>query len=71
VAAGIINLRQTVHLLQLAVELSNLKETNQIQAVPIKKGGVMSQDNLFSEFKLKQFRLKNRIGVAPMTRMSF
>ena len=30
----------------------------------------MSDDILFSPFKLKNFTLKNRIGVAPMTRMS-
>jgi 2,4-dienoyl-CoA reductase-like NADH-dependent reductase (Old Yellow Enzyme family) len=30
----------------------------------------MSDDILFSPFKLKSFTLKNRIGVAPMTRMS-
>ena len=30
----------------------------------------MSEDRLFSPFQLKDFRLKNRIGVAPMTRMS-
>ncbi|MFC1880397.1 NADH-dependent flavin oxidoreductase [Thermodesulfobacteriota bacterium] len=30
----------------------------------------MSDDNLFSPFKLNNFTLKNRIGVAPMTRMS-
>jgi 2,4-dienoyl-CoA reductase-like NADH-dependent reductase (Old Yellow Enzyme family) len=30
----------------------------------------MSNDLLFSTFKLKQHTLKNRIGVAPMTRMS-
>ncbi len=30
----------------------------------------MSEDKLFSPFQLKNFRLKNRIGVAPMTRMS-
>ena len=30
----------------------------------------MSQSDLFTEFKLKGFTLKNRIGVAPMTRMS-
>lgn len=30
----------------------------------------MSEDRLFSSFQLKDFRLKNRIGVAPMTRMS-
>jgi len=30
----------------------------------------MSDDILFSPFKLKGFTLKNRIGVAPMTRMS-
>ena len=30
----------------------------------------MSDDILFSPFKLKKYTLKNRIGVAPMTRMS-
>ena len=30
----------------------------------------MKDDLLFSPFLLKNFRLKNRIGVAPMTRMS-
>jgi 2,4-dienoyl-CoA reductase-like NADH-dependent reductase (Old Yellow Enzyme family) len=30
----------------------------------------MLEDPLFSRFELKNFRLKNRIGVAPMTRMS-
>jgi len=30
----------------------------------------MSSDSLFSPFQLKNFTLKNRIGVAPMTRMS-
>ncbi len=30
----------------------------------------MSDDSLFSPFKLNGFTLKNRIGVAPMTRMS-
>jgi 2,4-dienoyl-CoA reductase-like NADH-dependent reductase (Old Yellow Enzyme family) len=30
----------------------------------------MSEDSLFSPFKLKNYTLKNRIGVAPMTRMS-
>ncbi len=30
----------------------------------------MNNDILFSPFKLKNFTLKNRIGVAPMTRMS-
>lgn len=30
----------------------------------------MKEDLLFSPFVLKNFRLKNRIGVAPMTRMS-
>ncbi len=30
----------------------------------------MGDDTLFSPFKLKGFNLKNRIGVAPMTRMS-
>lgn len=30
----------------------------------------MSNDTLFSHFKLKNFTLRNRIGVAPMTRMS-
>jgi len=30
----------------------------------------MSSDQLFSTFRLKQHTLKNRIGVAPMTRMS-
>ena len=30
----------------------------------------MSNDTLFSQFKLKNFTLRNRIGVAPMTRMS-
>jgi 2,4-dienoyl-CoA reductase-like NADH-dependent reductase (Old Yellow Enzyme family) len=30
----------------------------------------MNEDTLFSPFKLKNFELKNRIGVAPMTRMS-
>lgn len=30
----------------------------------------MINDTLFSQFKLKNFTLKNRIGVAPMTRMS-
>ena len=30
----------------------------------------MNTDILFSPFKLKNFELKNRIGVAPMTRMS-
>jgi 2,4-dienoyl-CoA reductase-like NADH-dependent reductase (Old Yellow Enzyme family) len=30
----------------------------------------MSDDILFSPFKLKNYTLKNRIGVAPMTRMS-
>ncbi len=30
----------------------------------------MTEDRLFSPFLLKGFRLKNRLGVAPMTRMS-
>ena len=30
----------------------------------------MSSDKLFTQFNLKNFTLKNRIGVAPMTRMS-
>ena len=30
----------------------------------------MNDDILFSPFQLKNFTLKNRIGVAPMTRMS-
>ena len=30
----------------------------------------MESNRLFSEFKIKDFNLKNRIGVAPMTRMS-
>ena len=30
----------------------------------------MPEDRLFSPFTLKNFRLKNRLGVAPMTRMS-
>jgi 2,4-dienoyl-CoA reductase-like NADH-dependent reductase (Old Yellow Enzyme family) len=30
----------------------------------------MGQDKLFSPFQIKNFTLKNRIGVAPMTRMS-
>jgi len=30
----------------------------------------MNEDILFSPFKIKHFTLKNRIGVAPMTRMS-
>ncbi len=30
----------------------------------------MDKDILFSSFQLKNFKLKNRIGVAPMTRMS-
>jgi len=30
----------------------------------------MAEDHLFSPFQLKDFTLKNRIGVAPMTRMS-
>ena len=30
----------------------------------------MSIDTLFSPFQLKNHALKNRIGVAPMTRMS-
>jgi N-ethylmaleimide reductase len=30
----------------------------------------MENGKLFTQFKLKQFTLKNRIGVAPMTRMS-
>ena len=30
----------------------------------------MSKENLFSPFQLKNHTLKNRIGVAPMTRMS-
>jgi len=30
----------------------------------------MQKDKLFTEFKLKNFRLQNRIGVAAMTRMS-
>jgi 2,4-dienoyl-CoA reductase-like NADH-dependent reductase (Old Yellow Enzyme family) len=30
----------------------------------------MNKDILFSSFKIKNFTLKNRIGVAPMTRMS-
>jgi 2,4-dienoyl-CoA reductase-like NADH-dependent reductase (Old Yellow Enzyme family) len=30
----------------------------------------MTTDITFSPFKLKSFTLKNRIGVAPMTRMS-
>src|SRR5210317_2278772 len=30
----------------------------------------MSSTTLFSPFQLKNFTLKNRIGVAPMTRMS-
>jgi 2,4-dienoyl-CoA reductase-like NADH-dependent reductase (Old Yellow Enzyme family) len=31
---------------------------------------MMSEDILFSTFQLKNFKLKNRIGVAPMTRIS-
>jgi 2,4-dienoyl-CoA reductase-like NADH-dependent reductase (Old Yellow Enzyme family) len=31
---------------------------------------IMAEDHLFSPFQLKNFTLKNRIGVAPMTRMS-
>lgn len=30
----------------------------------------MKLDKLFTQFKIKNFQLKNRIGVAPMTRMS-
>ena len=30
----------------------------------------MGQDVVFSPFPLKNYRLKNRLGVAPMTRMS-
>jgi 2,4-dienoyl-CoA reductase-like NADH-dependent reductase (Old Yellow Enzyme family) len=30
----------------------------------------MAEEKLFSEFRIKDFTLKNRIGVAPMTRMS-
>jgi len=30
----------------------------------------MTDDIIFSSFKLNSFTLKNRIGVAPMTRMS-
>ena len=30
----------------------------------------MSKDILFSSLKVKNYTLKNRIGVAPMTRMS-
>lgn len=30
----------------------------------------MDKDTIFSSFELKNFKLKNRIGVAPMTRMS-
>ena len=30
----------------------------------------MVNDNLFSPFSINGFKLKNRIGVAPMTRMS-
>ena len=30
----------------------------------------MDKDILFSPFQLKNFKLRNRIGVAPMTRMS-
>ena len=30
----------------------------------------MAEDKLFSTFKIKNYTLKNRIGVAPMTRMS-
>ena len=30
----------------------------------------MGQDVVFSPFTLKNYRLKNRLGVAPMTRMS-
>ncbi len=30
----------------------------------------MKSDKLFTQFKIKDFNLKNRIGVAPMTRMS-
>jgi 2,4-dienoyl-CoA reductase-like NADH-dependent reductase (Old Yellow Enzyme family) len=30
----------------------------------------MSEDIIFSPFQLKNFKLKNRLGVAPMTRMS-
>ena len=30
----------------------------------------MEENGLFTQFKLKNFKLKNRIGVAPMTRMS-
>ncbi len=30
----------------------------------------MNKDKIFSSFKLKNFQLQNRIGVAPMTRMS-
>jgi len=30
----------------------------------------MGQDIVFSPFQLKNYRLKNRLGVAPMTRMS-
>jgi len=30
----------------------------------------MQKDVIFSPFHLKDFRLKNRLGVAPMTRMS-
>jgi 2,4-dienoyl-CoA reductase-like NADH-dependent reductase (Old Yellow Enzyme family) len=30
----------------------------------------MGDEILFSSFQLKGFQLKNRIGVAPMTRMS-
>ena len=30
----------------------------------------MKSDKLFTQFRIKDFKLKNRIGVAPMTRMS-
>ncbi|MFC1823136.1 NADH-dependent flavin oxidoreductase [Thermodesulfobacteriota bacterium] len=30
----------------------------------------MSENNLFSSFRIKKYELKNRLGVAPMTRMS-
>lgn len=30
----------------------------------------MENDKLFTQFNLKNFTLKNRLGVAPMTRMS-
>ncbi len=30
----------------------------------------MKSDKLFTQFQIKDFKLKNRIGVAPMTRMS-